>query len=187
MPENFNSRLRKETNRNTAPVSRAWKYFNSRLRKETNLKEIVDSGFSIISIHVSARRRTPKKTTESCSCLFQFTSPFGDELLSSLACAKTLQFQITFPCGNERILIVWSTVPENFNSRLRKETNCMPASIHALSYFTFQLTSPRGNERSLRTAYGQGIRPFQFTSPQGDEQEVKPSVDFGWIFQLTSP
>ena len=51
----------------------------------------------------------------------------------------------------------------------------------------FQLTSPRGNERSLRTAYGQGIRPFQFTSPQGDEQEVKPSVDFGWIFQLTSP
>ena len=33
-------------------------YFNSRLRKETNLKEIVDSGFSIISIHVSLRRRT---------------------------------------------------------------------------------------------------------------------------------
>ena len=90
---NFNSRLRKETNRNTAPVSRAWKYFNSRLRKETNLKEIVDSGFSIISIHVSARRRTPKKTTESCSCLFQFTSPYGDEPVNSKK--DTIRIQIS--------------------------------------------------------------------------------------------
>ena len=34
-----------------------------------------------------------------------------------------LSFQLTSPQGNERILIVWSNVPENFNSRLRKETN----------------------------------------------------------------
>ena len=116
--------------------------FNSHPHKETNISHRLIHCVSYISIHVSLRRRTIWPLPHHSMVPFHFTSPFGDELLSSLACAKTLQFQ---------------------------------------------LTSPRGNERSLRTAYGQGIRPFQFTSPQGDEQEVKPSVDFGWIFQLTSP
>ena len=98
-------------------------YFNSRLCKETNAAFALLSPSATISIHVSLRRRTIWPLPHHSMVPFQFTSPFGDELLSSLACAKTLQFQITFPCGNERILIIWSTVPENFNSRLRNETN----------------------------------------------------------------
>ena len=103
VPENFNSRLRKETNFNvpiatllsiisthisarrrtgsplsgtTTPV-----YFNSRLPKETNRHVIFFNSFIDISTHVSARRRTLHSHCYLRLLRFQFTSPQRDELL----------------------------------------------------------------------------------------------------------
>ena len=145
-------------------------YFNSRLLTETNIVEVSCFACFFISIHVSFRRRTfiefglcKNAAISNHVSLRKRTDSYCLEY-----CAR--EFQLTSPSGDEHKSLVAVLINQlNFNSRLRKETNCMPASIHALSYFTFQLTSPRGNERSLRTAYGQGIRPFQLTSPQGDE------------------
>ena len=57
----FNSRLREETNRCCNNHQRIPSYFNSRLRKETNHnRRLLLNGYSGISIHVSARRRTQR-------------------------------------------------------------------------------------------------------------------------------
>ena len=77
-----------------------------------------------ISTHVSARKRTPKKTTESCSCLFQFTSPYGDEPGYSLQAVPDVKFQFTSPYGDE--LDACDQLMHDlrhFNSRLLTETN----------------------------------------------------------------
>ena len=66
-----------------------------------------------------------KSIADEYGVSFQFTSPQGKETNHD-ACLFLychLRFQFTSPCGNERILIVWSNVPENFNSRLLGETN----------------------------------------------------------------
>ena len=58
VPENFNSRLRKETNSYTKYRQKYLSHFNSRLRKETNFNVPIATLLSIISTHISARRRT---------------------------------------------------------------------------------------------------------------------------------
>ena len=124
---------------------------------------------------------------------------------SIIVCNK---FQLTSPQGDERIRIVWSTVPENFNSRLRKETNDFEAKIAA--YFDlFQFTSPFGDELSTPNAWKRSalnfnsrlrketnyddpelevlLDTFQLTSPQGDEPQYSTCFPRLKIFQLTSP
>ena len=58
-------------------------------------------------------------------------------------------------------------IQENFNSRLRKETNLLPLLLQLVD-FAFQFTSPQGDERG-RSQQNLGHRRFQLTSPQGDE------------------
>ena len=55
------------------------------------------------------------------------------------------------------------------------------AALHA-----FQLTSPQGDERCIRTVISVC---YDFNSRLRKETNVNSSgdVDFGWIFQLTSP
>ena len=78
--ENFNSRLRKETN--GVGHSKIWAIedFNSRLRKETNISHRLIYYVSYISTHVSARERTPSfKYSLNALSVLQLTSPQGDE------------------------------------------------------------------------------------------------------------
>ena len=130
--------------------SRIKKYFNSRLREETNRM----ISFALCHIcHFNSRLR---KETNHDACLFLYCH---------------LRFQFTSPCGNERILIVWSNVPENFNSRLLGETNggCRPGRSLGKK---FQLTSPSGDEREVYSSE-LVIYIFQLTSPSGDEHYVQ--------------
>ena len=100
-----------------SPIT-VWCHFNSRLRKETNISHRLIHCVSYISIHVSARRRT----------------------LHSHCYLRLLRFQFTSPQGDERILIVWSIVPENFNSHLRKETNYpIRQTFQKLTHFNSRL------------------------------------------------
>ena len=83
-------------------------YYNSRLRKETNISHRLIYYVSYISIHVSARERTPSfKYSLNALSVLQLTSPQGDE------------HKIPLP----------PQVDRNFNSRLRKETNRNTAPV----------------------------------------------------------
>ena len=146
--------------------------FNSHLLTETNIVEVICFACFFISIHVSLRRRTIWTLPHHSMVPFQFTSPFGDELLSSLACAKTLQFQLASPQGDElfelpcpRNQIVFQlTSPQG--DELKNPREFAPEKI-------FQLTSPRGDEPYLHLhLLPQRQLKFQFTSPRGDELKM---------------
>ena len=76
-------------------------------------------------------------------------------------------------------------IQENFNSRLRKETNLLPLLLQLVD-FAFQFTSPQGDERG-RSQQNLGHRRFQLTSPQGDERGRSQQNLGHRRFQLTSP
>ena len=78
-----------------------WGNFNSHLRKETNLKEIVDSGFSIISIHVSLRRRTGWAIRPSGNVTISIHVSLRRRTLHSHCYLRLLRFQFTSPQGDE--------------------------------------------------------------------------------------
>ena len=102
---NFNSRLRKETN-NFVGLFYALFHISTHVsvRRRTYLapQQLADYFASLlISTHVSARRRTGNYTIEDLTGVFQFTSPQG----------------------NEHLILLFVLSANNFNSRLRKETN----------------------------------------------------------------
>ena len=121
-------------------------HFNSRLRKETNDKLMNFFYVVAISIHVSARRRTPKNNiffnwiwdfnsrlrketnlygdvSNAIMKIFQLTSPQGDELCLISTIGLFYIFQFASPQGDEPNYHDLMIIQDHFNSRLRKETN----------------------------------------------------------------
>ena len=108
--------------------------FNSRLRKETNPFFNLPFYFWYISIHVSARRRTIALATNNACCLFQFTSPCGDE---PDAMPERVENELNFNSRlrketNDADYAERGTLCD-FNSRLRKETNTIDLSLEDFS------------------------------------------------------
>ena len=100
----------------------------------------------VISIHISARRRT-------CFLIifFIFRRYFNSHPLAGMntddkqLSVTNILFQFTSSCGDERVLAHSVRHHKYFNSRLRKETNRITL-LYSLDCFPFQLTSPQGDE-----------------------------------------
>ena len=119
--------------------------FNSRLRKETNFNVPIAALLSIISIHVSVRRRTQKSNLHYIY----------------------IKISTHVSVRRRTVYRKLRKIQENFNSRLRKETNLLPLLLQLVD-FAFQFTSPQGDEQ-FRQIVRKFVVIFQFTSPQGDE------------------
>ena len=164
MPENFNSRLRKETNIAEAKADEKNISNHVSFRRRTiSASALAPSKTVKILIHVSARRWTPDSCSRNVFIVFQFTSPRGNEQCYTNSMLSTILFQFASTRGDEQ-----------YNRVIRDLRQ------------VFQFTSPCGDEQKNPREFAPE-KIFQITSPCGDEQEVKPSADFGWIFQLTSP
>ena len=142
---NFNSHPHKETNRwhcslNSCSIISTHISFRRR-----TIQEYCRRIWGVISIHVSARRRTFLKTQQDPAILFQITSPFGDEHINNALMTLAKKFQLTSPFGDEHPCQLDNQMFQNFNSRLRKETNVNSSGDVDFGWI-FQLASPRGDE-----------------------------------------
>ena len=122
---------------------------------------------TIISTHISTKRRTSSVTFCIYSFIFQLTSPQGDEPDDDCTSLESRIFQFTSPQGDEHKIPLPPQVDRNFNSRLREETNPRFLSYHIL-FNLFQLTSPQGDEHKAVSLFI-SLLLFQLTSPRGDE------------------
>ena len=128
--QNFNSRLRKETNQDHPADLTSGVVFNSRLRKETNRNKIVMAAYQIISIHVSVRRRTQRNQTSFSTKLISTHVSARERTPSFKYSLNALSvLQLTSPQGDEHKIPLPPQVDRNFNSRLRKETNRNTAPV----------------------------------------------------------